>query len=134
MKDSSGILSSTLCLGLALITGGCTKNSDITDAADIESLRAQLRDQVASGELTKEQAIVKLAEATKDIKFGRKDKKGDKTKLPPELEALGKQLKEQMAKGELTEAEVKAKWKESAAKAKRKSGDKGAGKEMPEKK
>ena len=70
-----------------------------------------MRAQVEKGELTREEAIVKLAEARAKPKSyaGRK-----KEKFSPELEALGKDLKEQIDKGNMTEEEAKAAWIKAA--------------------
>jgi hypothetical protein len=73
--------------------------------------------------MTKEEAVVKLAEATKEAKLGsrRKGKNRKKAKLSPALEALSKELKEKEAKGELTAEEAKTIWIEAAEKTKAKS-------------
>jgi len=116
-----------LILGLALTMAGCSKKKEPTKPQDLESIRASLRQQVASGKLTHEEAVVKLAEATKEAKFGSRGrgKTGKKAELSPALDALGKELKERMAKGELTEEEAKAAWMEAAGKAKAESSAKG---------
>ena len=108
-----------LILGLALTMAGCSKKKEPTKPQDLESVRASLREQVASGTLTKEEAVVRLAEATREAKFGSKgkDKTTKKAELAPTLEALGEKLKEQVAKGELTAEEAKAAWMEAAGKA-----------------
>ena len=121
----------TLCfalsLGLVLVMAGCGKKKEPNKPQDLEYIRASLREQVANGELTREEAVVRLAEATKEAKLGarRKGKTGKKAELSPALEALGKELKERMAKGELTEEEAKAAWMEAAGKAKAESSAKG---------
>ncbi|MFC1764577.1 hypothetical protein ACFL6U_21230 [Planctomycetota bacterium] len=114
-----------LLLSLTLIVPGCSKKKESKDVQDINSVRAGLREQVASGKLTHEEAIVRLAEATKEAKLGtrKKGKRKDK-ELSPELDALGKELKERMAKGELTDEEAKAAWIQAAKEAKGKSGAK----------
>lgn len=104
-----------LTLGLAFTIAGCKKEPD--KAKDIESVRANLREQVASGELTREEAIVRLAEAKAKLGSHNKDEK----KLSPELEALSKGLKEQVDKGELSAEEAKSIWIEAAEKVKAKS-------------
>jgi len=116
-----------LILGLAIIMAGCSKKKEPSKPQDLESIRASLRQQVASGKLTKEEAVVRLAEATREAKFGSrgKDKTAKKAELSPALEALGKELKERMAKGELTEEEAKAAWMEAAGKTKAESDAKG---------
>ena len=86
---------------------------------DLESVTADLREQVASGELTREEAVVKLAEATKEAKFGArgKAKNRKKAELSPALEALGENLKEQVGKGDITAEEAKAAWIKAALEA-----------------
>ena len=124
MKNGIKTLCLVLILGLALAMAGCSKKKEPTKPQDLESVRASLREQVASGELTKEEAVVKLAEATKDAKLGSKGK--DKDKLSPALEALGKELNERVAKGELTAEQAKTAWMEAAEKGKTESNAKGA--------
>jgi len=125
MKHGITVLRFVLILGLALAVAGCGKKKEPTKPQDLESVRADLRKQVASGKLTKAEAIVRLAEATKEAKLGpRGKKKGkgkDKARLSPALEALGTELTEKVAKGELTAEEAKATWMEAAKKAKAKS-------------
>jgi len=110
----------TLCfaliLGLVLAMAGCSKKTEPHEAQDLESIRATLREQVASGKLTHEEAVVRLAEATREAKLGSGRK--DKAELSPALAAYGEELKERVAKGELTEEEAKAAWMEAAKKAK----------------
>ena len=96
----------TLCMAFTI--AGCRKEPE--KAQDIESVRESLRGQVASGELTKEEAIVRLAEAKAKLGSHNKDEK----KLSPELEALSKELKEQFDRGELSEEEAFAAWMEAA--------------------
>ena len=128
MKNGIKTLCLALILGLALAMAGCSKKKEPTKPQDLESVRASLREQVASGELTKEEAVVKLAEATKDAKLGSrgKGKDKDKDKLSPALEALGKELNERVAKGELTAEQAKTAWMEAAEKGKTESNAKGA--------
>ncbi len=123
MRNGIEALCLALILGLALPMAGCSKKKEPTKPQDLESVRASLREQVASGELTREEAVVKLAEATKEAKLGprRKGKNRKKAELSPELEALGKDLKEQVAKGELTAEEARAAWMEAAGKTKTES-------------
>jgi uncharacterized membrane protein len=116
MKNGIRTFCFVLIIGLALAIAGCSRNKEPNEAKDLESIRASLREQVASGELTREEAIVRLAEA--QAKFGSDDK--DKAKLPPALKALSKELKERVAKGELTEEEAKTVWIEAAEDAKNK--------------
>ena len=119
MKYGITALYLALILGLALAMAGCSEKKEPTKPQDLESVRASLREQVASGELTREEAVVKLAEATKEAKFGSGGK--EKAKLSPALEALGKELKEKVAQGELTAEEGKAAWMEATGKAKTES-------------
>ncbi len=123
MKNGMKALCFALILGLTLIIVGCGKKEEPNEPQDLESVRASLREQVASGALTKEEAVVRLAEATKEAKLGSRGK--EKDKLSPALEALGAKLKEQVAKGELTEEEAKAAWMEAAGKAKSESSAEG---------
>ena len=116
MKNGIETLCFVLILGLALDIAGCSRKKESNEAQDLDSVRAVLREQVARGELTREEAIVRLAEATKEAKLGSAGK--DKAKSSPALEALGTKLKEQVAKGELTAEEAKAVWVEAAEKAK----------------
>ena len=127
MKNGMRTLCLALIPGLVLAMAGCSKKKEPTKPQDLESIRASLREQVASGALTREEAVVKLAEATKEAKLGsrRKGKDRKETKLSPALEALGKDLKERMAKGELTEEQTKAAWMEALGKAKAKSSAEG---------
>ncbi len=114
------VLCLTLILTLSLVVAGCSKKKDPQKVRDLNSVRTGLREQVASGDLTREEAIVRLAEATKEAKFGSRDKDRPKKKaeLSPELEAFGRDLKEKMAKGKLMEEEAKAAWEEAAEEAK----------------
>jgi uncharacterized membrane protein len=121
MKNGIKALCVALILGLTLNISGCSRKKEPNEAQDIESVRANLREQVARGELTREEAIVRLAEAK--AKLGS-DKK-DKDKLSPVLEALSKELKERVVKGELTEEQAKTAWMEAAKKAKSESNAKG---------
>ena len=106
-----------LCLAIVII--GCGKEEP-KEAQDLESIRADLREQVERGKLTREEAIVKLAEA--QAKAGFYDK--DKEELSEEMEELTKDLKEQVASGEMTEEEAKEAWMEVFEKDKDESGDK----------
>lgn len=111
-----------LTLGLAFTIAGCKKEPD--KVKDIESVRASLREQVASGELTRDEAIVRLAEAKAKLGSHNKDEKKlskDEKKLSLELETLSKELKEQVDKGELSAEEAKSIWIEAAEKVKAKS-------------
>ncbi len=102
-------------LSLTLVFVGCSKKKEPEEVQDYNSVRADLRAQVEQGQLTREEAIVKLAEARANAKsYARKKKKET---LSPELEALGKDLKEQMAKGHMTEEEAKAAWIKAALEA-----------------
>ena len=76
---------------------------------------SELKEQVDRGKLTKEEAIVRLAEA--QVRYGSEKKEGG-GELPSELKAYGEELKERVAKGELTEEEAKTAWEEAAKKAK----------------
>lgn len=100
------------CLLLSLlITAGCQPERDpITSAADLENYRVELREQVASGKLTEAEAVVAIAEATKELKFGNKKRQRPKSK---KMEALGNKLKEQVTDGTLTMEEAAAKWAEA---------------------
>jgi len=123
MKNGIRALCLALIPGLALVVVGCSRRKEPHEAQDLESVRAVLRQQGASGQLTREEAVVRLAEATKEAKLGSEGK--DKDKYSPALEALGKVLKERVAKGELTAEEAKAVWVEVAENAKSKSRAKG---------
>jgi polyhydroxyalkanoate synthesis regulator phasin len=123
MKHGIKALCLALVLGLALAVVGCSRKKEANRPQDLESVRASLREQVARGELTREEAVVRLAEATKEAKFGSGGK--DEAKLSPALEALGKELKERVAKGELTAEEAKTAWMEATGKAKGKSNAEG---------
>jgi len=122
MKNGLKVFCFALILGLAVAMAGCSRKKEPNKPQDLESVRASLREQVASGELTREEAAVRLAEATKEAKLGSGG--NDKDKLSPTLEALGEKLKEQVAKGELTGEEAKAAWMEATGNAKSKSGAK----------
>jgi hypothetical protein len=118
MKYGMVAFSFALFLGLLLTCAGCSKKKEPNEVQDINSVRAELKEQVDRGKLTEEQAIVRLAEA--QVKYGSK-KKEEGSKLPPELEALSKELKGKVEKGELTEDEAKAAWIEAAGEAKNKT-------------
>ncbi len=109
MKNTIKTLCFVLIIGLALTIAGCSRKEP-NEVQDIESVRASLREKVASGELTKEEAIVKLAEA--EARLGSGDK--DKAEGSAELKELGEKLKEEVDKGELTEEEAKTIWTEEA--------------------
>jgi hypothetical protein len=105
---------------------GCGKDEP-DQPQDLESVRANLREKVESNELTKEEAIVKLAEAQARFVSGDKDKDWDykdKDWDYPALNELGEKLKEEVDKGELTEEEAKAAWIKVAKEAKDKPGTK----------
>ncbi|UCD50219.1 MAG: hypothetical protein JSW27_22150 [Phycisphaerales bacterium] len=124
MKYRIKTLCLALILGLVLAMAGCSRKKEPNEAQNLESVRASLREQVARGELTKEEAVVRLAEATKEAKLGSGGKDG--ARLSPALEALSKELKEQVARGELTAEEATTVWMEAVEKAKAKSSVKGA--------
>jgi len=107
MKHGIKILCVALLLGLTLAMAGCSRRKEPEGPQDLESVRARLKEQLASGELSKEEALVRLAVAQAEL--GSKHDKED-SKLSPELEALGNELKEKMAKGEISEEEAKAAW------------------------
>jgi len=115
MKQGMKTCALVLCLGLVLSSAGCSKKEEPQEVQDYNSVRADLRAQVEKGTLTREEAIVKLAEARAKPKSYAGNKK--KERLSPELEALGKDLKEQMAKGDMTEEEAKAAWIKAALEA-----------------
>ena len=119
MKNVIKILCIALILGLMF--SGCGKDEP-DQPRDLESVRANLREKVESDELTKEEAIVKLAEAEAKPDWGDKDK----YESSAELKELGEKLKELVDKGELTEEEAEAKtiWLEEAKEAKDKPGTK----------
>jgi hypothetical protein len=116
MKNRIKILSFTLLLILVLTFAIVVLNrkKEPDKAKDIESVRVELREQVDSGKLTKEEAIVRLAEAQAYLGSDKKDGKKYEKNISPELEALGKELKEQLASGEMSEDEAKATWMEAA--------------------
>lgn len=117
MKNGIKTLCFVLVMGLVFAVVSFSRKKEPNAAQDIESVRASLREQVASGKLTREEAIVKLAEAI--AKLGSWEK--DKDKLSQELEALGEKLKEQTDSGEITEEQAKDIWIEAAKDAKNKS-------------
>ena len=103
-----------LLLSLVFATVGCSKKEQPQEVRDYNSIRADLRAQVEKGQLTREEAIVKLAEAQAHKKsYARKKKKET---LSPKLAALGKDLKEQVGKGDMTAEEAKAAWVDAALK------------------
>ena len=95
--------------------GPSSEKKELRAAQDYNSVRADLRVQVEKGTLTREEAIVKLAEA--QAKFGARERK-KKWKPSPELQALGKELTEKVEEGHMTAEEAKAEWMEAAGKAK----------------
>ena len=116
MKNGIKTLNFTLLLILVLTfaIAGLNRKKEPDEPKDVESVRAELREQVDSGKLTKEEAIVRLAETQAYLGSGKKyDKKYEKN-ISPELEALGKELKEKLASGEISEYEAKAAWIEAA--------------------
>jgi hypothetical protein len=112
MKQGTKIGAFVLCLGLALANAGCAKKEAPQAVRDYNSIRADLRAQVEQGTLTREEAIVRLAEAQANTKSDARKKK--KEGVSPELEAIGKDLKEQVAKGDMTGEEAMAAWIKAA--------------------
>jgi hypothetical protein len=102
----------------AWMTLGYSSKKGPNEAQDIDSIRAELKEQVDRGKLTKEEAIVRLAQA--QVRYGSK-KRGQDKKLSPELEAFGSELKGKVAKGEMTDEEAMAAWKKAAKQSKAKS-------------
>ncbi len=89
LKNTIKTLCFVLILGLALTIAGCSRKEP-NEVQDIESVRANLREKVESDELTKEEAIVKLAEAEARLVKGDKDKDEyykDKDEYSPALNA-----------------------------------------------
>jgi len=115
MSNGMKSLCLALILGVVFALIGCSEKKDSKEVQDINAVRAELRGQVDRGELTREEAIVKLAEA--QVKYGSEKKEQGK-KLSPELEAFGKELKGKVASGELTEEKAMAAWMEATGKAK----------------
>ena len=114
MKQGVEICSLVLSLGLVLANAGCAKKEQPKAVRDYNSVRADLRAQVEQGQLTREEAIVKLAEAQAKAKsYARKKKE----RLSPELQALGKDLKEQVGKGDMTAEEARDAWVKAALEA-----------------
>lgn len=111
MKQGMQICVVILCLGVILASAGCAKKEAPQAVRDYNSVRADLRAQVEQGQLTREEAIVKLAEA-KAKSYARKKKET----LSAELAALGKDLKEQVGKGDMTAEEAKNAWVDAALK------------------
>jgi len=109
MKNTIKTLCFVLILGLALTIAGCSRKEP-NEVQDIESVRANLREKVESDELTKEEAIVKLAEAEARLVSGDKDK----AEYSPAIKALWEKLEERVAEGELTVEEAKTIWTEEA--------------------
>jgi hypothetical protein len=104
-----------LNLWLVLANAGCAKKEEPREVQDYNSVRAELRAQVEQGTLTREEAIVRLAEAKADTKSDARKKK--KERLSPELEAYGEELKEKFTRGDMTEEEAKAAWVKAALEA-----------------
>jgi len=115
MENEFGTLCCVLLLALVFTTTGCSRKEEPAEIRDLNSVRAELKEQVDRGKLTKEEAIVRLAEA--QVRYGSEKKEGG-GELPSELKAYGEELKERVAKGELTEEEAKTAWEEAAKKAK----------------
>ena len=118
-----------LILGLTFAITGCSKKEEPNRVQDIDAVRAQLREQVDRGKLTREEAIVKLAEA--QVKYGSEKKEEEDSKLSPELEAYGKELKEKMERGDMTADEAKDAWYKAAGETK--PGAKSKGSKVSEK-
>jgi len=118
MKSELKTFCFVMILSLVINISACSRKEP-KEPQDIESVRAGLRQQVARGELTKEEAIVRLAEAT--AKLGSDENEDIDS---PALKELSKKLKEQVEKGELSEEEATTIWIEAAEKAKSKSSDK----------
>ncbi|RME90021.1 MAG: hypothetical protein D6766_13860, partial [Verrucomicrobia bacterium] len=95
--------------------------------ADLETYRARLQEQVATGRLSAAEAQVRFAEAMaragKARRWQSAKRSGsagggkDGKALPPALVKLGARLKEQLGRGELTAEEAAARWKEALVKA-----------------
>ena len=127
MKNKIKTLYLTLCIGLALVVAGCGGSKETKNVTDLEAFRAKLKEQVANGELSLEEAHVKLAEATKKNKSGSRAKK--KFKSSPALKALGAELTGKVTSGDMTAEDAKAKWIEAAKTERAKS--KGGAKSNP---
>lgn len=113
----------TICfafvLGLVFAMAGCSgKKEKPKEIRDINEVRAELRAQVDQGKLTREEAIVQLAEA--EAKLGAIERKKE-WKPSPELQALGEELKAKVDEGHMSGEEAKAAWMEAAGKAKSKA-------------
>ncbi len=115
MNNVMKTLCFALILGLTCAMTGCSKKKESHEVRDVNAVRAELREQVDRGKLTREEAIVKLAEA--QARFGSKQRKKD-WKPSPELEALGKELTEKVEEGHMTAEEAKAEWMKAAGIAK----------------
>jgi hypothetical protein len=113
MKSVMKTLFLALILGLMLAMTACSKKEEPNKVQDINAVRAELKAQVERGKLTREEAIVRLAEA--QVKYGS-DKEEKDRELSPELEALGEELKGKVAKGEMTADEGKDAWYKAAGK------------------
>ncbi len=108
-------------LSLTFVGVGCSKKETPQAVQDYNSVRAELRAQVEQGTLTREEAIVQLAEAQAKAKsYARKKKKTHS----PELQAYGEELKEKFDQGDMTAEEAKAAWRKAAGTAKSKAGAK----------
>jgi len=118
MNNAMQTLCFALILGLTCAITGCSKKKESYEVRDVNAVRAELREQVERGKLTREEAIVKLAEA--QARLGSKQRKKD-WKPSPELEALGKELKDKVEEGHMTAEEAKAEWMEAAGTAKSKA-------------
>jgi len=114
MKNVIKIL--CIALILSLMYSGCGKDEP-DQPQDLESVRANLREKVESDELTKEEAIVKLAEAEARLVSGDKDK----AEYSPAIKALWEKLEERVAEGELTVEEAETIWTEEAENVKTKA-------------
>ena len=115
MKFVMKMLCYAVFLGLALNTTGCSKKEKPNEVQDINAVRAQLKEQVDRGKLTREEAIVKLVEA--QVQYGS-EKKEEGSELSSELAAYGKELKEKVQKGEMTADEAKDAWFKAAGETK----------------
>ena len=109
MKNTVKTLCFVLILGLALTIAGCSRKEP-NEVQDIKSVRANLREKVESDEVTKEEAIVRLAEAEARLVKGGKDK----AEYSPAIKASWEKLEERVAEGELTIEEAKTIWMEEA--------------------
>ena len=127
MRRGIKALSVVPLLGLMVLVVAQWRGTEQQETGDFETVRTQLRERLAKGELSEAEAQVRFAEAFAESK--RQERGKGKVKLTPELEALGEEIKEQVDRGEMTVAEAKAKWRE----AKRQAEIEGAGKGMQRK-